>query len=138
MKPMKFGIGQPARRVEDQRLITGHGEFTSDAIPKNAARAFVLRSPHAHARFRITEVEAARKMPGVLLILTAADIGHLGGLPCLAPVANADGSAMDLVPYPILAKDVARHVGDMVAFLVADGLPQARAPPTPTLAPSST
>ncbi|SDR24068.1 xanthine dehydrogenase, molybdenum binding subunit apoprotein [Rhizobiales bacterium GAS113] len=126
MKPMKFGIGQPARRVEDQRLITGHGEFTSDAIPKNAARAFVLRSPHAHARFRITDVEAARQMPGVLLILTAADIGHLGGLPCLAPVANADGSAMDFVPYPILAKDVVRHVGDMVAFVVAESLAQAR------------
>ena len=126
MKPMKFGIGQPARRVEDQRLITGQGEYTSDAIPKNAARAYVLRSPHAHARFRVTDVATARAMPGVLLVLTAADIEHLGGLPCLAPVANADGSAMDLVPYPILAKEVVRHVGDMVAFVVAETLAQAR------------
>ncbi|MBV9138288.1 MAG: xanthine dehydrogenase family protein molybdopterin-binding subunit, partial [Hyphomicrobiales bacterium] len=104
MRPMKFGIGQPARRVEDQRLITGHGEYTSDKIPQNAARAFVLRSPHAHARFRIADLAPARGMPGVLLILTAADIEHLGGLPCLAPVANADGSPMQHVPYPILAK----------------------------------
>ncbi|MFI5014463.1 MAG: xanthine dehydrogenase family protein molybdopterin-binding subunit [Hyphomicrobiales bacterium] len=126
MKPMKFGIGQPARRVEDQRLITGRGEYTSDMIPKNAARAYVLRSPHAHARFRITDVETARKMPGVLLVLTAHDISHLGGLPCLAPVANADGRPMDTVPYPILAKDVVRHVGDAVAFVVAETLAQAR------------
>jgi carbon-monoxide dehydrogenase large subunit len=126
MKPMKFGIGQPARRVEDQRLITGQGEYTSDLIPKNAARAFVLRSPHAHASFRITDVEAARKMPGVLLVLTAHDISHLGGLPCLAPVANADGSPMVTVPYPILAKDVVRHVGDMVDFVVAESVAQAR------------
>ncbi|MFI4997088.1 MAG: xanthine dehydrogenase family protein molybdopterin-binding subunit [Hyphomicrobiales bacterium] len=126
MKPMKFGIGQPARRVEDQRLVTGHGEYTSDMVPKNAARAFVLRSPHAHARFRIADVEAARLMPGVLLVLTASDISHLGGLPCLAPVANADGRPMDTVPYPILAKDVVRHVGDMVAFVVAETLAQAK------------
>ena len=122
MTPMKFGIGQPAKRVEDQRLITGRGEYTSDALPKNAARAYVLRSPHAHARFRITDVEAARGMPGVLLVLTAADISHLGGLPCLAPVGNSDGSPMVTVPYPILAKDVVRHVGDMVAFVVAESL----------------
>ncbi|MBV9974039.1 MAG: xanthine dehydrogenase family protein molybdopterin-binding subunit [Hyphomicrobiales bacterium] len=126
MRPMKFGIGQPARRVEDQRLITGHGEYTSDKIPQNAARAFVLRSPHAHARFRIADLAPARGMPGVLLILTAADIEHLGGLPCLAPVANADGSPMQHVPYPILAKDVVRHVGDAVAFVVAETLAQAR------------
>ncbi|MBV8185183.1 MAG: xanthine dehydrogenase family protein molybdopterin-binding subunit, partial [Hyphomicrobiales bacterium] len=126
MRPMKFGIGQPARRVEDQRLITGHGEYTSDKIPRNAARAFVLRSPHSHARYRITDVAAARAMPGVLLILTAADIEHLGGLPCLAPVGNADGTPMHHVPYPILAKDVVRHVGDSVAFVVAETLAQAR------------
>lgn len=126
MKPMKFGIGQPVRRVEDQRLITGHGEYTSDAVPKNAARAYALRSPHAHARFRITDVEAASGMPGVLLVLTAADIVHLGGLPCLAPVGNADGSPMVTVPYPILAEGVVRHVGDMVAFVVAETVAQAR------------
>ena len=104
----------------------GAARYTSDKVPQNAARAFVLRSPHAHARFRITDVSAARAMPGVLLILTAEDIAHLGGLPCLAPVANADGSPMQPVPYPILAKDVVRHVGDAVAFMVAETLAQAR------------
>jgi aerobic carbon-monoxide dehydrogenase large subunit len=126
MKPMKFGIGQPARRVEDERLITGRGQYASDMLPRNAARAFVLRSPHAHARFRITDIEAAKAMPGVLLVLTAADVAHLGDLPCIAPVANTDGKQMDFVPYPVLAKDVVRHVGDAVAFVVADTLAQAR------------
>jgi carbon-monoxide dehydrogenase large subunit len=95
-------------------------------VPKNAARAYVLRSPHAHARFRLTDVEKACAMPGVLLVLAAADIAHLGGLPCLAPVGNADGSPMVTVPYPILAQDVVRHVGDMVDFVVAESIAEAR------------
>ena len=60
-------------------------------------------------RICATLVSPSPRLPGVLLVLTAADIGHLGGLPCLAPVGNSDGSPMVAVPYPILAKDVVRH-----------------------------
>lgn len=126
MRPMKFGVGQPVRRVEDARLITGAGRYTDDYQPANTAHAMVLRSPHAHARFRIGDLEAARAMPGVLLVLTHEDVAHLGTVPCLAPVENSDGSKMALPPYPLLCRDTVRHVGDAVAFVVAETVLQAR------------
>jgi carbon-monoxide dehydrogenase large subunit len=88
--------------------------------------AFVVRSPHAHARFRIADVAAARAMPGVLLILTREETKHLGTLPCPGAVENADGSPMAQPPYPALCADMVRHVGDAVAFVVAETLDQAR------------
>ena len=85
--------------------------------------AMVVRSPHAHARFRITDVERARAMPGVHLVLTASDVSDLGNLPC---VALPPGLSVDAPPYPILAGEEVRHVGDAVAFIVADTAEQAR------------
>ena len=70
MQPMKFGVGQPVSRKEDDALVRGAGRYVGDYSPNGALEAFVLRSPHAHARFRITDVETARRMPGVKLILT--------------------------------------------------------------------
>jgi carbon-monoxide dehydrogenase large subunit len=124
---MKFGVGQPVRRVEDQRFVTGTGRYTPDHLPEGTTRAVVVRSPHAHARFTVRDLETARAMPGVLLILTHADIRHLGTIPCLGTVVNADGSAMALPPYPVLADGIARHVGDAVAFVVAETEEEARA-----------
>ena len=126
MSVNKFGIGQPHRRVEDMRLLTGGGRYTDDYAPEGALRAIVLRSPHAHARFRITDVEAARAMPGVKLILTAADLSHLGPVQCLAPLPNADGSQGHVAHTPILAVDIVKHVGDAIAFVVAETAAQAR------------
>lgn len=126
MSLTKFGIGQPARRVEDPRLVSGRGQYTDDLQPENCAHAVVLRSPHAHARFTVVDLGAARAMPGVLDILTHGDIAQLGGLPCGAPATNSDGSTMKLPPYPLLADGVARHVGDAVAFVVADTADAAR------------
>jgi carbon-monoxide dehydrogenase large subunit len=123
---MKFGIGQSVRRVEDQRFITGTGRYASDHLPAGTLHAYVLRSPHAHARFTIEDVAAAQASAGVHLVLTAADVAHLGDLPCQAPVKMADGSKFPFVPYPILAHDVVRHVGDAVAFVVADSLELAK------------
>ena len=93
MSVKKFGIGQPVRRVEDQRLLTGGGRYTDDYAPERCLHAVVLRSPHAHARFTITDVETARAMKGVRLVLTAADVAHLGPVPCMAPMPNADGTS---------------------------------------------
>ena len=101
MRPAKVGVGQSIRRVEDARLITGAGRYTDDHRPSGLAHAVVARSPHAHARFTIGGLDAARAMPGALLVLTHADVAHLGGLPCLGPVRNADGSRMTLPPYPV-------------------------------------
>jgi carbon-monoxide dehydrogenase large subunit len=124
---MKFGVGQPVRRVEDVRLVTGAGRYTDDHRPANLTFGMVVRSPHAHARFRFGDLDAVRGMPGVLLVLAYDDVAHLGTIPCLGPARNADGSEMATPPYPVLCQDVARHVGDAVAFVVAESEDAARA-----------
>jgi carbon-monoxide dehydrogenase large subunit len=126
MKPMKFGIGQAVKRVEDARLIKGEGKYTADVVPTGTLAAVFLRSPQAHARFTITDVAAAKAAPGVRLILTSADVGHIGDLPCLAALPNSDGSKTPLAPYPVLARDVVMHVGDAIAMIVAETEAQAR------------
>src|SRR5579864_6504522 len=120
--PIKFGVGQSVLRKEDDALIRGKGRYTDDYAPQAALRALMLRSPHAHAKFAI-DASRARTLPGVALILTAADIGDLGDLPCLF---NFEVDPFTGPPYPILAKDEVRHVGDAVAFVVADTLDHAR------------
>ena len=126
MKPMKFGVGQPVKRVEDIRLVTGRGAFASDYAPDGALQAIFLRSPHAHARFVIADTAAARAMPGVHAIYAASDFAELGELPCLAPVPNSDGSMSPWKPYPVIAEGEVFHVGDIVAMIVADTLAEAR------------
>ena len=105
MKPKKFGIGQAVRRVEDQKFITGAGRYNTDALPADRLAAVFLRSPHANAAIAGIDTKAASAMPGVKLILTAADIGALKQLPCLAPMPNADGNEMAQPDYPLLARD---------------------------------
>src|SRR5246127_3755967 len=122
MAPIKFGVGQSVLRKEDDALIRGKGRYTDDVAPQPALHALVLRSPHAHAKFTI-DVAHARSLPGVSLILTAADIGDLGALPCLF---NFEVDPCTGTPYPILAKGEVRHVGDAVAFVVADTIDHAR------------
>jgi aerobic carbon-monoxide dehydrogenase large subunit len=126
MQVTKFGIGQPVRRIEDQRFITGQGCFTADIFPQAALSAVFLRSPHAHAKFTIGDLEAASAKPGVACILTAKDLAHLRDLPCLAPMSNEDGSRMRVPSYPLLAKTHVRHVGDAVAMIVAATEAEAR------------
>src|SRR5580700_1309134 len=120
--PIKFGIGQSVLRKEDDALIRGKGRYTDDLAPQPAMHALVLRSPHAHAKFTI-DASRARTLPGVALILTAAEVADLGDLPCLF---NFEVDPFTGPPYPILAKDEVRHVGDAVAFVVADTIDQAR------------
>jgi carbon-monoxide dehydrogenase large subunit len=127
MKPMKFGIGQAVKRVEDVRLVTGHGHYTADLALAGALHAVFLRSPHACARFKIVDVSRAKASPGVRAILSAADVEHLGNLRCLAPLSNsADGKVMTLPPYAVMAKGEVRHVGDIIAMIVAETEPEAR------------
>jgi carbon-monoxide dehydrogenase large subunit len=120
---MKFGFGQPMARKEDDALIRGTGRYVADCAPAGTLHAVVLRSPHAHAKFRISNVGEARAMPGVALVITGADITTLGYLPCQAEIPDA---RIAVPPYPILAVDRVRHVGDAVAFVVADTLDHAR------------
>ncbi len=126
MKPMKFGMGQSIKRVEDVRFITGRGNYTSDYTPAGALQAVFLRSPHAHAAFSFGDLEAARAMPGVKAVYTAKDFAEIGDLPCLAPMPNSDKSTTPLKPYPVLAKGSADHVGDAVAMVIAESEREAR------------
>ena len=120
---MKFGFGQAVTRKEDDALLRGQGRYVADVAPPGTLHAVVLRSPHAHARFAIAELERVRAMPGVRLVLTAADIAGLGPLPTPGAIPDVE---IKIPPYPILAREVVRHVGDAIAFVVADTLEQAK------------
>jgi carbon-monoxide dehydrogenase large subunit len=122
MAPIKFGVGQSVLRKEDDALIRGKGRYTDDLAPQATLHALVLRSPHAHAKFTIN-VARARGLPGVGVILTAEDVRDLGDLPCLF---NLEENPFTGPPYPILAHGEVRHVGDAVAFVVAETLDRAR------------
>ncbi len=126
MKPTKFGVGQGVKRVEDVRLVSGRGNYASDAVEGAELRAVFLRSPHGHAKFRIDDIEAARAVPGVRAVYVASDFADLGALPCVAPISNSDGSDTPLKPYPVMAENEVHHVGDIVAMAVADTTSQAR------------
>src|SRR5438046_8926317 len=89
MPPSKFGFGQAVIRKEDDPLLRGGGRYVADLAPAGVLHAVVVRSPHAHARFRIADVATARAMPGVALILTGADTAKLGDLPCQADIPGA-------------------------------------------------
>jgi carbon-monoxide dehydrogenase large subunit len=123
MQPKKFGIGQAVTRKEDDALLRGAGRYVADHAPASLLHAVVLRSPHAHARFRITDLAKARGVRGVALVLTGADTQELGDLPCQVGIPDV---TIAVPPYPILARDEVRHVGDAIAFVIADTIERAR------------
>ena len=99
---MKFAVGQPVRRSEDQILITGAGRYTDDITLPNMTQAVVVRAQAAHANIRKLDASAAKAMPGVLLVLTGDDVkaDGLGDVPCHAPLNNKDGSPRHDTPRP--------------------------------------
>ena len=125
---MKFGSGQPVRRLEDDRLITGKGQYADDLHLPGAAHMVLLRSPHAHAKLREVDTLAARDMPGVVAVYTHKDVAEAGikPLPCVALMPNKDGSPMAVPPRYALAKDLVSHLGEPVAAVVAETAAQAR------------
>jgi carbon-monoxide dehydrogenase large subunit len=123
MQRAKFGFGQAVTRKEDDPLLRGAGRYVADYAPAGVLHAIMLRSPHARARFRITDVAQANGKPGVRLILTADDIAGLGPLPCQGMPPHTE---IVVPPYDLLASGEVRHVGDAVAFVVADTLDQAK------------
>ena len=115
-------MGQPIRRKEDRRFITGEGRYVDDIQLPGTAHGVLVRSPHAHARItRIATVKAS-ELPGVLTVITGADLAaaRVGSLPCGWGVTMRDGSKMVEPPHPVLASEMVRHVGDPVAFVVAE------------------
>ena len=135
--PVKAGgIGQPVLRKEDLRLLTGQGRYTDDMNLPGQAYSVVVRSPHAHARIRAIDSAKARAVPGVLAVLTAADLAadRIASVPCYASIPglvdvamnNTDGSPKKTSPIPLLASDKARFVGDAVAAVIGDTLAAAQ------------
>ena len=119
----QFGVSQPVRRTEDVRFVTGRGRFVDDIDAPGQAHGVVVRAPHAHALIRMIDVSAAAAAPGVVAVITGAELDEAGAnaLPCLAPVGNS----ID-VPRPVLCTKRVCHVGDAVAFVVADTLAHAK------------
>ncbi len=128
-----FGIGQPVRRVEDRRLVSGQGRFGDDFVLPGMVHAYVLRAPHAHARILHIDIAPARKIKGVQLVLTAADLEREGVKPIpswsrqpTSTFPNRDGSPLPDPPNYPLARDKVRYAGEAVAFVVADTRTQAQ------------
>ncbi|MGD9943695.1 MAG: xanthine dehydrogenase family protein molybdopterin-binding subunit [Burkholderiaceae bacterium] len=121
-------IGQSLLRREDQRFLTGAGQYTDDIVLPGQTYGYFLRSPHAHARIRSIDTTAARAAPGVVAVFTGQDIADskIGGLPCGWLIHHKDGNPMKEPPHPIIVADKARYAGDQVALVVAESAWQAR------------
>ena len=128
MRELDWGIGRPVPRSEDARLIGGLGRYTDDVDLGPAAWLYLVRSPHAAARIVGIDAEAARNAPGVLAVLTGADVvaAKLGTLPSRVQRHNANGEPNFVPPYYPLAVDVAPHSGVAVAAVIAETLAQAK------------
>ncbi len=115
--------GRSRRRVEDARFLTGQGRYIADIAAPGALHGVALRSPHAHARITGLDTEAARAMPGVRLVLTGEELAAegLGPLPCPVPLPT-----LVVPPRHALARGHVRHVGEAVAFVVAETAAAAR------------
>lgn len=116
----KFGMGASVLRLEDQAFITGRGRYTDDIAPAGLLHGYVLRSPVAKGSFSIGPLEAAKAAPGVHLVLTGEDVAELGALKSGAMQRQPDGSRAPTRDIPVLCRDRVNHVGDAVAFIVAD------------------
>ena len=113
-------IGEAVRRVEDRRFITGQGKYTDDIKLPGMTYAYIIRSPHAHARIKRIDVSAAKAMPGVIDVITGEDVKDINGLPCGWQVNFRNGDTMKEPKHPLLVADKVRHVGDNVAMVIAE------------------
>ena len=125
---MKFGIGQPATRFEDIRLVQGQGHFQDDRHLPGQVYAVFVRSPHAHAKINSVDTAAAKAAPGVLAVYTGQDYADDGlGMPkATQPRKRADGSPMFAPQRPAMMVDHVKYVGDTVAMVIAETLNQAK------------
>jgi carbon-monoxide dehydrogenase large subunit len=123
------GIGASVLRKEDRRFLTGAGRYTDDVSRPGQTYMHIVRSPVAHARLRAVRADAARKAPGVVAVLTGADLAadKLGNIPTGWLIHSKDGTPMVEPPHPALAVEKVRHVGEAVAIVVAESKEQARA-----------
>jgi aerobic carbon-monoxide dehydrogenase large subunit len=124
----RFGSGREVRRIEDAELLVGAGRFVDDvSLPSQAYMRF-LRSPHAHARIVSIDAEAAKAMPGVITVLTGADLAVAGvkRIPLAPMFHRPDGSPGASPLRPALAEDTVRFVGEGIAASIAETVDQAK------------
>ncbi len=122
------GIGVSVKRKEDQRFITGAGNYLDDINKAGQTFGYFHRSPHAFAKIKSINLDAAKAAPGVVDIFVGADMAAdgVGGLICGWGITSKDGSPHVAPPHPCLAVDTVKHVGDQVAFVVAETAQQAK------------
>src|SRR5437667_639357 len=122
------GIGAAVRRKEDFRFITGKGQYTDDISRPGQTYIHFVRTRHAHAKTRKIDSAAAQAMPGVVAVLTGADLANakIGNLICGWAITSKDGTPMKMSAHPAIANEKANHVGDAVAVVIAETLGQAK------------
>jgi carbon-monoxide dehydrogenase large subunit len=120
-------IGKAVERKEDQRFLTGSGQYTDDIVLPGQSYGVFLRSPHAHANIRSVDTKAAAAASGVLAVFTGSDFSAVNGLPCGWLITSTDGTPMKEPKHPVLAEGRVRHVGDPLALIVAESIAQAKA-----------
>jgi carbon-monoxide dehydrogenase large subunit len=127
MSAGSFGISQHVLRREDHGLVTGAGNYSDDTSFEGQSYVAFLRSPVAHAAIKSLDVSAAKAAPGVLGAFTGEDLraAGVGDIPNMTPFPNYDGSPMKLTPRPALAVGKVRHVGEIVAMVIAETAAQA-------------
>jgi aerobic carbon-monoxide dehydrogenase large subunit len=124
--PNDIGHSASSKRREDVRFLTGAGNYTDDIDLHRQSHVVFLRSQMAHGRLKTVETTAAAAMPGVLRIFTGADFEGVGGIPTGWQITSRDGEVMQEPGHPVLAQGKVRHVGDMIAAVVAETEEQAR------------
>ena len=120
-------IGQPVRRREDARYLTGRGQYTDDIVLPRQTYAYFLRSPYANALIKSIKVTDAEAAEGVLGVFTGEHFRAVGGLPCGWLINSLDGTPMKEPKHPIICDTQVRYVGDQVALVVAETYEQAKA-----------
>ena len=126
---MKFGIGQAMTRVEDQRLLMGTGQFVDDVLQPGTVVVAFVRSPYPRAKVGTIDATDAKQAPGVLAVITGADLLADGVLafPIVPGLVNGEGKPWSAPPYYPLATDEVRFVGQVVVAVVAETREQAEA-----------
>ena len=122
----RFGSGRAVQRIEDEGLLKGVGQYTDDVVPAGQLRALFVRSPHPHARIVAVDTANAAAMPGVVKVVSGADLVAAGVKPIPALSVLPDRSGVATAPRRILAHERVRYVGEAVALVIAQTLQQAR------------
>src|ERR1700686_1506782 len=122
----KFGIGQPVLRSEDPTLVRGEGRYTDDIDRPGQAYAVMVRSANAHGVIRGIDTVAAKALPGVLAVYTAADLTGYGGLKCNLPLKSRDGTPIRYMPRPARGGEKVLYVGDPVAWVIGESIAKAK------------